>query len=93
MLFTTSEEKKFLFMLYNIAPPWLLNMLSFEVIKKLDGAREVLASACRRVIRERSAQSEEDKVAALDFLTNAINSDSFDEKGTIAHIVVILGAG
>ncbi|KAF3016971.1 hypothetical protein E8E15_005277 [Penicillium rubens] len=42
MLFTSTSEKKLLFLLFDIMPPWLLNILPSQVTKRLDGAHETL---------------------------------------------------
>ncbi|KZN86762.1 Cytochrome P450 [Penicillium chrysogenum] len=93
MLFTSTSEKKLLFLLFNIMPPWLLNILPSQVTKRLDGAHETLVKVCRRVIRERLTQLERGEPQPLDFLTNLVKTDSFSEDAAIAQIVVILGAG
>ncbi|KAL4888280.1 cytochrome P450 [Aspergillus ambiguus] len=93
MLFTSTNEKKFLFLLYNIAPQWLLNILPSQVARRLDNAHETLVKVCRTVIRERLTQLGKNEPQVLDFLTNLVETGSFSEDAAIAQIVVILGAG
>jgi cytochrome P450 len=95
MLFTSTNEKRTLFMLYNLAPQWVLSLLPFPVAEKMDEARKLLANVCRQIIQGRLKQLErrEAESQPLDFLTNLVLSDFFDEDAAIAQIVVILGAG
>jgi cytochrome P450 len=93
MLFTSTSEKKLLFLQFNVMPPWLLNILPRQVTNRLDEAHETLVKVCRRVVRERLTQLERDESQPLDFLTNLIKTNSFSEDAAIAQIVVILGAG
>ncbi|KAJ5170962.1 uncharacterized protein N7500_003745 [Penicillium coprophilum] len=93
MLFSGTADKRFLFLLYNIAPQWFLDVWPFPLVKKMDKAHDVLVDVCRQIIRERISEPGKREAQALDFVGNLGKSVSEDEDNIIAQIIVILGAG
>ncbi|PLB52315.1 cytochrome P450, partial [Aspergillus steynii IBT 23096] len=93
VLFESNKEKRSLFTLYNIAPQWILNLIPSATAKEMDQAHDIMTDVCRRTIRQRLDQLEKGEEKDLDFLTNLVKSESFDEEKAIAQIVVIIGAG
>ncbi|KAJ5607769.1 hypothetical protein N7537_004388 [Penicillium hordei] len=77
MLFSNSKDKRLLFLLYNIAPQWVLDLLRIPVANKMDHAHNILANICRQILRER----------------NLGRSNLSDETNAIAQLVVIVGGG
>ncbi|PYI35496.1 cytochrome P450 [Aspergillus indologenus CBS 114.80] len=94
-LFASTKEKRRLFLLYNLAPRWLIYLIPFPVARKMDQARTLLYNVCRETIRQqRRAPSDPDEAQPLHFLGHLKKTDGLrEEEAAIAQIVVILGAG
>lgn len=93
MLFSSSKDKRLLFLLYNIAPRWVLDLLRFPVANKMDHAHNILANVCRQILRERVGQPGKSEAQPLDFVENLGQSNLSDEANAIAQLVVIIGGG
>ncbi|KAF4766017.1 hypothetical protein HAV15_010434 [Penicillium sp. str.  len=93
MLFSSSKDKRLLFLLYNIAPRWVLDLLRFPVANKMDHAHNILANVCRQILRERVGEPGKSEAQPLDFVENLGRSNLSDETNAIAQLVVIIGGG
>lgn len=91
--FESTEEKRSLFTIFNLAPQWLANLVPSTTAKRMDHAHDVLTEVCRRIIRQRMDQMEKEEDKAPDFVANLVKSNFFDEDKAIAQILIIIGAG
>ncbi|OJJ50615.1 hypothetical protein ASPZODRAFT_86121 [Penicilliopsis zonata CBS 506.65] len=92
-LFSSTPQVRKLFLLYNIAPQWLLDIFPSSAAKKLDAAHDLLAGVCRKILREHLAHPAKDDAKAVDFARNLVNKNLYNEDAAISQILVILGAG
>lgn len=88
-----SNQEMALGLLAFILPAWLVRCLPVKRNATLKTSSEIVKEACRDLVRERTAQLNEDKSTRLDILSVAIRSGGFSESGLVNQLMTFLFAG